>query len=59
MPPAPLPPMKSVALVAQPPGLRTLILPVVAPTGTVAVILPWASTVKVVTVPLSDTLAAR
>src|SRR5262249_30937908 len=44
--------VKFVALVAVPPGVATAILPVVAPAGTVAVILMELLTVKVAAAPL-------
>ena len=47
--------MKFVALVAVPPGVVTVILPVVAPEGTVAVILVEVLTVNVAATPLNLT----
>ena len=52
----PAPTVKSVKLVAVPPGVTTLIFPVVAPLGTVAWIVVSESTVKVADVPLKVTL---
>ena len=50
--------VKSVAFVAEPAGVTTLILPVVAPTGTVVVILAADTTVKTAGIPLNVTAVA-
>src|SRR5437016_2943895 len=50
--------VKLVALVAVPPGVVTMIVPVVAPEGTVAVICVVELTEKVATVPLNFTAEA-
>ena len=50
--------MKFCVLVAVPPGVVTLIGPVVAPAGTVALILLGLSTVKLAGVPLNVTNVA-
>src|SRR5438309_1245471 len=50
--------VKLVELVAVPPGVVTLIAPVVAPLGTEVVICVSEATVKVATVPLNVTLLA-
>ena len=50
--------VNAVPLVAVPPGVTTLIVPVVAPAGTVAVICPSLFTVKEATTPWKVTLVA-
>src|ERR1043165_8043585 len=54
-PPPPPPTVKLLALLARPPGATTLIVPEVAPVGTVAVICVEELTVKLAFVPLKDT----
>ena len=56
--PAPLVTVNCVALVAKPSGVTTLIRPVVAPGGTVAVIFTSESTLNVAGVPANFTLVA-
>src|SRR5262245_60555063 len=50
--------VKLVALVAVPPGVVTVIGPLVAPAGTIAVICPAESTVKLAGLPLNFTAVA-
>src|SRR2546427_1297722 len=56
--PTPVVTVKLEALVAVPPGVVTLIVPVVAPVGTVAVICVAELTVNVAVVPLNFTAVA-
>src|SRR2546422_103245 len=58
VPTGPLVGVKLVALVAVPPGVVTLIAPVVAPVGTVAWIVVAELTVKVALMPLNCTAVA-